>query len=232
MAKEYFYTAQDNLETMKDAVNYNRYQRDFIQREISKLKNKKVKILDFGAGIGTYADMLRELGHKIDCVEKGKVQAKILRQKKYKTHEDIKHVKTKYDVIYSLNVLEHIKDDKKILASLKDCLSKEGVIIIYVPAFMSIFSNLDVKAEHFRRYRIKDLKKLANQTNLELKRIKYCDPVGFMLAIVYRIIGGSGNLNPKTIGIFDKYLFPVSALSERIFKKMFGKNVLGVFARQ
>lgn len=232
MVREYSYNAQDNLETMKDAVNYNRYQRDFINREVGKIKRRDIKLLDFGAGIGTYADMLKELGHNVDCVEKDKAQAKILREKKYKVYDDIQEVKTKYDVIYALNVLEHIKDHGKILSSLKNCLNENGVIIIYVPAFMLIFTNLDVKAEHFRRYRINDLRKLAKNTNLKLVRVGYCDPVGFALALIYRIIGGNGNLNHKSVGIFDKYLFPVSVLLERVFRRILGKNVLGVFSKQ
>lgn len=229
MSKSYTYTAQDNLEVMKDAVNYNSYQCDFIEKEIKKFNNKSVKILDFGAGLGTFAEVLRARGYKIDCVEKDKNQAKVLTASGYKVYSDISKVKTKYDIIYSLNVLEHIKDDSKALTSLRTCLSKNGRIVIFVPAFMVIFTKLDVKAEHYRRYKIKQIKELADNSSLNISDVKYCDPVGFILALIYRIIGGDGNLNYKTIGLFDKYLFPLSVSLEPIFKKVMGKNVLAIF---
>jgi SAM-dependent methyltransferase len=215
---------------MQAAENYNRYQRDFIIREIKKVDKDKKKILDFGAGMGTYADMLNDKNWQVDCVEIDPEETKILKTKGYKVYDGIEQVKTKYDVIYSLNVLEHIKDDAKALAALKACLSDQGVIIIYVPAFNLVFSQLDVIAEHFRRYRMKDIQQLADKTDMKVT-VRYCDPVGFAGALVYRFLGGSGDLKPHSIYIFDKYLFPVSILLEPLTKNVFGKNALGVFAK-
>ena len=226
----YQYNAQDNLERMQEAVNYNRYQRDFIVREISKIKKDKKKILDFGAGMGTYADMLKDKDWQVDCVEIDPREIKVLRAKGYKVYDGIKQVKTKYDVIYSLNVLEHIENDAKALAELKACLSDEGVIVIYVPAFSMIFSQLDVLADHFRRYRAKDLQNLAAKTGLKIT-VQYCDPVGFMGALAYRCLRRSGELKPSSIHIFDRYLFPVSMFLEPLTKNVFGKNALGVFSK-
>jgi len=229
--KTYIYTGQENLEVMQGAVNYNRYQHDFIQKEIDKIDKSRKKVLDFGAGIGTYADTFKDASLIIDCVEPDPKQAKILKQKGYKVYKDIKEVKTKYDVIYSLNVLEHIKDDGEVLAGIKPCLSSKGVIVVYVPAFMVIFTKLDILVEHFRRYRIKDMRRLAQKSNLKLKSVKYCDPVGFTAALTYRVIGGSGNLNPRSIGVFDKFLFPISVFVEPLTKKLFGKNILAIFSK-
>lgn len=228
--QDYRYNSQANLENMQAAANYNRYQRDFIIDELKKIKKDKKKILDFGAGMGTYADTLKDQGWQVDCVEIDPEEVKVLKAKGYKVHEGIERVKTKYDVIYSLNVLEHIKDDAKALKALKACLSDEGVIIIYVPAFNLIFSQLDVLAEHFRRYRAKDIRELALKTNMKVT-VKYCDPIGFAGALAYRFLGGSGTLHPRSIHIFDKYLFPVSIFLEPLTKNVFGKNVLGIFAK-
>lgn len=229
MSRAYAYSAQDNLETMLDAVNYNNFQRDFINREIQAVKGTHKKVLDFGAGIGTYADMVGVDGQSIDCVEPTAAQAKILKQKGYKVYKDIRDVKTKYDIIYALNVLEHIEDDAAILSQIRDCLSHRGSIVIFVPAFQLIFSGLDIKAEHYRRYRIRDMKRLARSTGLELTDVKYVDPVGFFGALIYRIIGANGNLNPKSVHFFDRVLFPVSKFIEPAFRKLLGKNVLAVF---
>jgi SAM-dependent methyltransferase len=214
---------------MLDAVNYNNFQRDFINHEIKAIKGRHKKVLDFGAGIGTYADMVRTKKQPVDTVEPTAAQAKILKSKGYKNYRDINDVKEKYDVIYALNVLEHIEDDAAILAQIKERLSDRGSIVIFVPAFMLIFSGLDVKAEHYRRYRIGDMKRLAKDTGLQLSSVKYVDPVGFFGALVYRFMGANGTLSPKSVHFFDRVLFPISVFIEPVFRKILGKNVLAVF---
>jgi SAM-dependent methyltransferase len=232
LAKQYAYTGQDNLEVMQDAVNYNRYQLDFLMKEINKLKKgQNVRILDVGAGIGTYADMLKGESVHVDCVEPDVKQAEVLVQKGYKVYKDINDIKEPYDVIYALNVLEHIKDDAALLADMKNHVAKDGRIIIYVPAFMVLFSKLDVLVEHFRRYRIKDVKQLARKTGLTISSVKYCDPIGFMSALAYRAVGGSGNLSHASVWIFDRILFPISKVLEFFTQKLFGKNVLVIYTK-
>lgn len=231
VSKAYAYSAQDNLEVMLDAANYNNFQRDFIRHEIKAVKGINKRVLDFGAGIGTYADMIRTKKQPIDCVEPTAAQAKILKQKGYKVYKDISDVKTKYDVVYALNVLEHIENDAEALAAIKAKLSDRGRIVIFVPAFQLIFTKLDVKAEHYRRYRIGDMRRLAREAGLELERVTYCDPVGFFSALAYRIFGGSGNLQPRSVHFFDSVLFPISMFLEPIFRKVLGKNVLAVFVQ-
>jgi len=231
LGKKYSYQATDILEALKHAFKYSRYQCDFLEAEIKKFNHKKVKILDFGAGIGTYPDMLKELGYEIDCVEKDPDMIKLLKKNHRKVYEDISLVKEKYDVIYSLNVLEHIEDDTGMLAQLRGCLKDNGKIIIFIPAFNLIYNKLDVKSGHYRRYRKKDFRKLAEDTNLKLARVNYCEPIGFIIALIYRIIRGSDNLNPRSVHVYDKYLFPISVYLEPATKRFFGKNILGVFTK-
>ena len=229
--EKYSYQATDILEALVYAVKYSRYQCNFLETEIKKFGNKKVKILDFGAGIGTYPDMLTELGYTIDCVEKDPYMIKVLKKNKHRVYDDIKKVKEKYDVIYSLNVLEHIKNDTKILDQLKNCLKDTGEIVLFVPAFNIIYNKLDVKSGHYRRYRTKDLQKLAKNTQLKLVSVKYSEPIGFLIAFLYRIIGGSDKLDPRMVTIYDKYILPVSVSLEPITRKSFGKNILGIFTK-
>jgi predicted SAM-dependent methyltransferase len=59
-------------------------------------------------------------------------------------------------MIYSSNVLEHIEDDSRALNEMFAKLQINGKLAIYVPAFMFLFSDLDIKAGHFRRYSKKE----------------------------------------------------------------------------
>ncbi|MEJ0072824.1 MAG: class I SAM-dependent methyltransferase [Candidatus Saccharibacteria bacterium] len=141
--KDFVYTGQNNLEAVQEAVNYNDFQRDFLLGQIGEIGKKTVKVLDFGAGIGTYADMIKSKNVHIDCLEPDAKQAKILKQKGYTNYTSIGQVKQKYDVIYALNVFEHIEKDSEVLAELKPLLTKGGRIVIYVPAFKMLWSRMD-----------------------------------------------------------------------------------------
>lgn len=224
--KPYIYTGQENLESLKDAKNYNNYLISLVKKEIQTGPNNTPKILDFGAGIGTYADTLKSMGMAVDCIEPDANQAKILEQKGYKVFSDISLAKEKYDVIYAFNVLEHIKDDKKIMQQLARALAKNGRLIIYVPAFQILFTELDRIVEHFRRYRLQDLRRLALQSDLMINQLFYADPLGFFAALAYRLLRGSGQLKPSSVKIYDTALFPLSRLLQLLTFKLFGKNAV------
>jgi SAM-dependent methyltransferase len=64
------------------------------------------------------------------------------------------------DIVVVLNVLEHIKDDRKAAAELFRTLRPGGVLIIEVPAGSKLFDVYDRAAMHHRRYDMPDLRLL------------------------------------------------------------------------
>jgi len=78
----------------------------------------------------------------------------------YKSLYDIKLLKVKADVVFLLDVLEHIKDDKAFLDDLHKnrFITNETQIYISVPAFKSLYVSRDKWLGHYRRYTIKQLR--------------------------------------------------------------------------
>ncbi|MBF8280580.1 MAG: hypothetical protein HW383_353 [Candidatus Magasanikbacteria bacterium] len=58
----------------------------------------------------------------------------------------------KFDAIFALDVLEHIKDDVGALTKIKEMLTPGGVLLITVPAYQWLWSAQDTANHHFRRY--------------------------------------------------------------------------------
>ena len=126
------YTGIENLEVMLEARQYNAFLRSVIDTRL-KLQDK---VVDFGAGAGTFAIPLVSRGVDIVCVEQDARLRKILQEANATTVASIDEIEPgSVDVIYSFNVLEHIKDDRQALCALAGKLKHHGRLILYVPAF-------------------------------------------------------------------------------------------------
>lgn len=219
------YTGADNLEVMADAVNYNRF---LVNEVVAALPTGSAKILDYGAGAGTYAGMLVEEGLRPDCLEPDPSLRSLIAARGLDAVADVEEVKPEsYDLVYSLNVFEHIEDDAQAARAILEKVRPGGRLLVYVPAFMALFSSMDTKVGHFRRYRKRPLVQLLQAAGFEVEHARYCDPLGFAAAFAFRFIGNrNGDINPLMIKVFDRLVFPLSRVLERLTGPFFGKNVL------
>jgi SAM-dependent methyltransferase len=219
------YNCQEELISIENNLtNYNYH----ITQLISNYLSPTSKILDFGAGIGTLSKLF-DLKFNIDCLEVDESnRKKILRNKSYASLADCKK---KYDVIYSSNVLEHIEDDLKIIKEIRERLSNEGLLILYLPAHSLLYSQMDKSLGHFRRY---DKKKLvSNLQDLKFKiiEVRYCDSLGFFAALLmkYQKMEREALANKKIMTFYDKFITPLSIFLDKLFfKHIIGKNIFVV----
>ena len=134
--------------------------------------DKKINILDFGAGSGTNIQMLNSFGN-VYVYEKNKKISDFLKEK-FKSSENIKIVedfnnKGFFDLIVVADVIEHIKEDKLVLNQLSNSLKKNGKLLLTAPAYQFLFSNKDVALHHYRRYTKFSLNKLFEENYTILK---------------------------------------------------------------
>lgn len=223
------YTGTDNLEILKLAHNYN----SFLVNRVGAFWNGTGTALDFGAGIGSFALPLKGLGREVFCVETDRALSLRLKSEGFKTGSSLEEFgPSRFSYIYTLNVLEHIQEDSKILKGMFDSLKPGGRVYIYVPAFNLIFSSMDKKVGHIRRYRRSGLVKMLKSLGYEVEHSRYVDSLGFLVTLVYMAIGSrKGDLNPKAVVIFDRVIFPLSRFCDNVLGFFFGKN-LEVVARR
>jgi len=75
------------------------------------------------------------------------------------------------DAVVLLNVLEHIENDALAISQLYRILKPGGVAVIEVPAGPELYDIYDELLMHYRRYRLRDLRKLfLNEKFLVLKQ--------------------------------------------------------------
>lgn len=223
------YSGAENLEVMDDAVNYNAY----LSRLVRAYALPTDRILDFGAGIGTFSLPLKREGFDISCVEPDPRQLQRVTENEVPGFSDLAAVPDEtYDYIFTLNVLEHVEDDQAALRDVARKLKHGGRLLIYVPAFQLLFSSMDRAVGHCRRYRLEDLSEQVSSAGFEIKEARYVDSVGFIASLAFKYIGSKdGSLNRNAVILFDRLAFPVSLLLDLATKRLFGKNLLIVAVR-
>ncbi len=218
------YKGIDNLEIMREAENYN----CFLLNTVLEYANLGKHIVDFGAGIGIFALRLKQLGHKITCIENDAFLKNQLIQSGLDCVDSFSDIEdNSIDYIYTLNVLEHIEKDFETLVILHKKLNSNGVILVYVPAFNVIYSSMDRKVGHFRRYRLDGLRKLMEKAEFTINRAEYVDFIGFFASLIYLLINRKeGNINPEGLRFYDQFIFPVSRFFDHFSRFFIGKNLL------
>jgi len=217
------------LEDLKSIDQYlKNYNEMIVNFFIKKIDKKNCSVLDFGAGIGTLAEIFyKKTSIKPECFEICQVSQKILLQKGFKLQNEFLN-EEKYDLIYSSNVLEHIEQDSKTVADLKKMLKQNGYLIISVPAFNFLFSELDLKFGHFRRYNVEMLRKICDQNDLEVEAIKFFDSMGFFILFFMKFfkIDSCKKITTKNLIFYDKIFVKINIISDLIFRKICGKNII------
>ena len=217
------YSGKDNLSIMENAKNYN----NSIMHLILFRAGLNDKILDFGAGSGTFSKYIKEMGFNVSCIETDAYLISRLNALGLVVNDDIKKILDyEVDYIYSLNVLEHIEDDCQILSEFYNKLSAGGRLFVYVPAFPLLFSKMDIKVGHYRRYKREDLMLKIKNAGFKIDSCRYADSAGFFATVLYKIIDRSdGNINPAALFFYDKWVFPISLKLDYFLGNYFGKNL-------
>jgi SAM-dependent methyltransferase len=210
---------------LKGARNYNRWLTD----QVSAAKPPKAtKIVDLGAGRGTFSEMLRARGLAVECVEPDPENQAVLRELGFEVQSTIDGQQTEsIDYVYTLNVLEHVPEDEGLVRAVFSRLRPGGRLFIFVPAFPLLWTNLDDHVEHLRRYRRAPLVAMLRRAGFVVVRSRYADCLGFFAALLFRR-GGIPEISPRRLWIYDRLLFPVSRFLDPILGHLFGKNVLAV----
>lgn len=140
-----------------------RVRRLIVHNLIARYASKRqLKILDVGCGTGTLLGELSRYGEAqgVDispkavafCQERGMANART------GNVTAIGFPDNSFDVVLALDILEHVADDVGAIAEIRRVLKPGGLAIVFVPAFMSLWGSTDLLSEHYRRYRLPELR--------------------------------------------------------------------------
>lgn len=203
----------------------------------------KGDILETGSGVGIFSEkIIKDFPGNIYLTEIDPFFLKKLR-KKFKEKnvkvakldlnkkEDFSKIKTKFDSIFSSNVLEHVPNDVLALKMLKNMLKPKGLLVILVPCHKFLFCGLDKEEGHYRRYSKKEIEEKAKKAGF---RIKYSFWFN-MFAIPGRFINGNLFKSKKThagsFDLFNKLIPFLRFFEEKVFRSLIGVSRIVVLQK-
>ena len=147
------------------------------------------RVLDFGAGIGTFTEMLAASSDMVVAVEpEPEFAASLERRFRDRTNVQVVEAEAKtlghhlessvFDAVVCFNVLEHIFDDAGALTAVRSCLRLGGHLLLLVPAHPFLYGSIDHLHGHERRYERRGLSALLLESGYAIETLRYVNPVG------------------------------------------------------
>jgi SAM-dependent methyltransferase len=212
------------------------YNRDVVMKLAKGLKfeagsKADSRMLEFGAGTGSLAEIWRNRYNTSPiCFEIDPSLAAMLRSKGFECIDSLDSVQQKVDCVYTSNVLEHIENDLDALKSIRKLIKPSGRLAIYVPALPMLFSDLDRKVGHFRRYKKKELINKVQAAGFTVENCFYSDSIGVLASFALILVGfrnKSGLGSKRSMIFYDRMIYPISKTLDAIgFRKVIGKNLI------
>lgn len=134
--------------------------------------------LDVGGGNGYVAAMIQSLGFRTILVEPGirgieNAKGRGLPELIQASTDELAIAPGSIGAIGLFDVIEHIQDDHAALSRLHPCLAVGGKIYATVPAHRLLWTEVDRKAGHFRRYTCRELSQLFESCDFRLEVVSY-----------------------------------------------------------
>jgi len=225
-------TLSSSLESLDNALNYRNWIFDLCAPHLGN------SLLEIGAGHGTFTESFAELV-TVCAVEPGADSGATLTQR-FAGDENVEVVvgvaddvtATGFDAAVMVNVFEHIDDEVGTLETVKQRLQPDGRLILWVPAFMLLYSPFDRALGHHRRYRLRPLVELIEANGFEVIERRYANlPGWFSWLLLVRILRQEPT-NQTMVQLFDRFIVPVVRWIETRVRVPFGQSIFLVARRQ
>ena len=83
------------------------------------------------------------------------------------------------DAVLAFDVIEHIEDDGAAVKEIHRVLSANGVVVVNVPAFASLWGDKDEANHHHRRYNKRMLRNVLEAAGFRIERLTYTNTTLF-----------------------------------------------------
>ena len=213
-----------------DKPRYRRYQYELIAPHCGR------SMLEVGAGLGEFAALFT--GKDRLVVSDVDPEAVAVMKSRFADRPEVEacqfdlgagsRLDRPVETAVAINVLEHFEDDAEVLSLLAGSVVPGGTIVLWVPAYQSLYGDFDRQVGHFRRYTPSTLRDAARRAGLSVEE---CRPVNLLGGVAWWAavrLGRAGSPNSSAVGLYDRVLVPVTKVLDRVLPIPFGQSVLAV----
>ncbi len=219
---------------MGDATNYTQWIMDWFKPYMGE------RIIEIGLGCGNYSEHLPPMSDYLGV----DIDPEIIDESQTK-HPDKGYLcmdlanpsftdavgRERFDTVICINVLEHIADHEQAMTNMLNVIRAGGCLLIFVPAFRWLYTDLDRLAGHLRRYTAAEFRTLVAASGAEVIRVEYFNPVGAIGWWAQKFVAHdsleAGKVTSQ-VELFDKYVLPASRSFNVLTRSFFGQSVIGI----
>jgi len=195
------------------------------------------RVLDAGAGIGTYTELLAEDNRAVVSLERDDEFAARLRERfadddrvtvfqaDLASPEGLPDFEPA-DSALCLNVLEHVEDDVRALRNIRARVEPGGRLIALVPAYPALFNSMDRAMGHYRRYTRRQLLERLAQGGWLVEASLHINVFGVPGWFVAGSLQRRSTPGRDLTVLFDRLLPVFSVLEEALVRGVFGLSIV------
>ncbi|MFT3827359.1 MAG: methyltransferase domain-containing protein [Chitinophagaceae bacterium] len=127
-----------------------------------------------------------------------------------------------FDMICVLDVLEHVDDDRSALKELHRLNSKDGWLVLTVPAYQWLWSRHDEVNHHCRRYTRSQIRQRLEQSGYRIQYLSYFNSFLFPFIAVYRLVSRPFVKGTPLKSDFEIAGFEYKSWTNKLFGGIFG----------
>jgi SAM-dependent methyltransferase len=222
----------DTLDHLDGADQYAQWIYTLVEPHLGK------EVLEAGAGHGTFTELLRD-GRRVVACDPSERCAQLLRDRFVGDgavevlHCDL-HEAAKdgpFDSVVMINVLEHVENDAAALRDAWDALRPGGRLVLWVPAMDWLYSDLDRKIGHHRRYHLKQLRRLLGDTGFNAVVLRYVNAIGALGWWVMAKQLGRRPTSAASVQLFDRFVVPVQRRIDERTELPWGQSIFAIAVR-
>ncbi len=230
------YAASD-LETMQEARRYAAHLFSLFRPHIGS------RVLEVGSGIGTMSRPLADLAQLVVGIEPN-MNCAVRVQQVMRNHprftlrtchleecDPAELASFNFDTVLCVNVLEHIEDDVAALRTFRDAVVPGGRVLIFVPAVQAAYGPLDAELGHHRRYSAASLGKAFGAAGLDLRLLRYTNPIGLLGWMFNAHVTKSRAHSLTQVRLFETLVAPWALPLERVLRPPVGLSLVAVGQR-
>jgi SAM-dependent methyltransferase len=222
----------NELEAMAEARNYYRWILSIVGPYVGK------RVVEIGAGVGNFAAALLQATpvSELTLVEPAEnlfpeLARRFSADPRVRVVQGFMQEDAAFEglsALISVNVIEHIDDDREFLRAGFTKLAPGGRIIIFAPALAFLYGSLDRNFGHCRRYSKTDLAGKLVTAGFRLEVLRYFNFPGVLAWFLTGRVLRRQTLRASSVRAYDRWVVPWLAKLELRWTPPLGQSLLAI----